>query len=138
MKINIHNQTDLDIKPLHKLVKRIFRQIKQKKSMELIFVMPNEMRQINQQYRHVDKTTDVLSFINDDPNSKSLGDVFININQAFDQAKSYGHTYAREVGFLAIHGYLHLLGYDHKNEDEEKQMILEQKRLLKLAKLEKR
>ncbi|MFU8792411.1 MAG: rRNA maturation RNase YbeY [Acholeplasmataceae bacterium] len=138
MKINIHNQTDLDIKPLEKLLKRIFRKIKQKKSMELIFVMPNEMKQLNLTYRNMDKTTDVLSFINDDVSIKSFGDVFINLNQAFDQARSYGHTYAREVGFLAIHGYLHLIGYDHHTEAEEKKMILEQKRLLALAKLEKR
>lgn len=138
MKINIHNQTDLDIKPLEKLLKRIFRKIKQKKSVELVFVMPDEMKQLNLTYRQMNKATDVLSFINDDISIKSLGDVFINLNQAFDQARSYGHTYAREVGFLAIHGYLHLIGYDHHTETEEKKMILEQKRLLALAKLEKR
>lgn len=138
MKINIHNQTDLDIKPLEKLLKRIFRKIKQKKSVELIFVMPDEMKHLNLTYRQMDKATDVLSFINDDISIKSLGDVFINLNQAFDQARSYEHTYAREVGFLAVHGYLHLIGYDHHTEAEEKKMILEQKRLLALAKLEKR
>ena len=76
-------------------------------------------------------------FINDDIEDDSLGDIFISIEQARLQADDYGHSFQREIGFLAVHGYLHLLGYDHHTDEEEKIMIQEQERILKNANLER-
>lgn len=83
---------------------------------------------LNQEYRGVDRATDVLSFAqregedaqSDDP---ILGDVVISVERAQQQAAEYGHSVAREMGFLAVHGTLHLLGWDHEEADEERAMM---------------
>ncbi|MBN2300525.1 MAG: rRNA maturation RNase YbeY [Acholeplasmataceae bacterium] len=137
MKINLHNQTKENITEIKALIKSIFNPIKQSKNMQIIFVDQKYIQQMNQTYRHIDKPTDVLSFINDDQDDDSLGDIFISIEQAKIQASDYGHSIEREIGFLAVHGYLHLLGYDHHTPEEEKLMIEEQERILKNAKLER-
>lgn len=137
MKINIHNQTDHDIRRYTKIIKRIFRHIKSKENMQLIFTTPEHIQTLNQTYRNIDRPTDVLSFTNDDQTDKSLGDVFINIDQALLQANELGHSDEREVGFLAVHGFLHLLGYDHHNEIDEEKMNYEQERILGKAKLKR-
>ncbi len=95
------------------------------------------MKELNNTYRQIDKTTDVLSFVNDTEEDDSLGDVFISLEQASLQAESYGHSFIREVGFLAVHGYLHLIGYDHHTKEAEQDMILEQERILNQAKLKR-
>ncbi|MBU1141188.1 MAG: rRNA maturation RNase YbeY [Firmicutes bacterium] len=137
MKINLHNQTKEDIKQINVLLKTIFNPIKQPKNMQIIFVTQQAIHDMNMTYRDIDRPTDVLSFINDDADDDSLGDIFISIEQARIQAVDYGHTFEREIGFLAVHGYLHLLGYDHHTKAEEKIMIEEQERILKNAKLER-
>lgn len=82
------------------------------------------IRELNRQYRNIDKSTDVLSFplgengvydINYDTGAKMLGDIVISIEHAFEQAEKYGHSLQREIGFLTVHSLLHLLGYDHEN-----------------------
>jgi probable rRNA maturation factor len=137
MKVNIHNQTDLDVKTHIQIIKKIFKSIPSKQNIHIIFVTPEEIQRLNMTYRQMDKTTDVLSFINDDPSDQSLGDIFINLTQAEQQAISYGHTMKREVGFLSVHGYLHLLGYDHHTDEDERLMIQEQERILENAKLKR-
>lgn len=138
MKINLHNQTEEDIKDIKDLLKNIFKQVKEKKNMQIIFLSQDAIHTLNKTFRDVDKPTDVLSFINDDEDDNSLGDVFISIEQARKQAEDYGHSFEREIGFLAVHGYLHLKGFDHHTESEEKQMIEEQEKILKEAKLERK
>jgi probable rRNA maturation factor len=85
-----------------------------------------EMRQLNQAFRDEAKTTDVLSFIHDvtDPESGRLylGDIIISIDQAKKQADEHAHTLDNECAFLAIHGALHLFGYDHADPEEQKEM----------------
>jgi probable rRNA maturation factor len=137
MKLKIHNQTMHETKKMSQLLKRIFRKIKNTHNMHLIFIDQQQMQKLNLTYRKIDKTTDVLSFSNDDLNEKSLGDVFISIDQAILQAESYGHSLDREIGFLAVHGYLHLIGYDHHTQEEEKKMQEMQEHILKKAKLER-
>lgn len=137
MKVNMYNQTELDIKDIRKLIRRIFKHIREKKSMQIIFVTQQDIHQMNLKYRSIDRPTDVLSFINDDEYDNSLGDIFISIEQANIQANDYGHSLDREIGFLSVHGYLHLKGYDHHSEEEEKTMILMQEMILKKAKLER-
>ncbi|PKK99470.1 MAG: rRNA maturation RNase YbeY [Tenericutes bacterium HGW-Tenericutes-2] len=138
MKINLYNQTSEDIKEIKKLLKKVFRSIKQKNNMQIIFVSQEEIRELNKNFRNIDKSTDVLSFPNDDELDSSIGDVFISIEQARLQANDYGHSFEREIGFLAVHGYLHLLGFDHHSESEEKLMIEAQENILKKAKLERK
>ena len=138
MKINIHNQTDENIKENIRTLKKIFKKVKEPLSMEIVFVTEKEIAEMNLNFRQIDRPTDVLSFVNDDENIKSLGDIFISLDQARKQALEYEHSYEREVGFLAVHGYLHLKGYDHHSKDEEKEMIKAQKEILDKADLKRR
>ena len=138
MKINIHNQTDENIKENIRTLKKIFKKVKEPLSMEIVFVTEKEIAKMNLNFRQIDRPTDVLSFVNDDENIKSLGDIFISLDQARKQALEYEHSYEREVGFLAVHGYLHLKGYDHHSKDEEKEMIKAQKEILDKADLKRR
>ena len=92
----------------------------------VIFVDEETIKDINKNYRGIDKITDVISFAFEDSgklvynNVRLLGEIYICIPKMIDQAKEYGHSEKRELSFLAVHGLLHLLGYDHmKKEDEE-------------------
>lgn len=138
MKINIHNQTDEKVKDITKILKKVFKNVKDSLSMEIVFITEEHITKMNLDYRGINKPTDVLSFINDEEEIKSLGDIFISLEQARKQALEYEHSYEREVGFLAVHGYLHLKGYDHHNEVEEKEMIKIQKEILDKADLKRR
>jgi len=95
----------------------------------VIFVDDEEIHRINKEYRHVDRVTDVISFAFEDNeekiynNIRILGDIYICIPQMKRQATSYGHSEKRELSFLCVHGLLHLLGYDHMNESDEKVMF---------------
>ena len=95
----------------------------------IIFVGDDEIHKINRDYRNVDRVTDVISFAFEDDGEKPyndirvLGDIYICIPQMQRQAKEYGHSEKRELSFLTVHGLLHLLGYDHMTEEEEKTMF---------------
>lgn len=138
MRINIHDQTNHRLQDVEDMLHALFATIDDKKSMEIILVDLQTMQHINKHYRGLDQPTDVLSFINDAPRSRSLGDVFIAIEQAEMQAVTYGHGIEREIGFLAVHGYLHLKGYHHDTKADEQQMIEAQERLLNQAGLERK
>lgn len=97
------------------------------------FVTPEEIKSLNSEYRGVDSVTDVLSFpqfesvdelIQEEENMGvvELGDVVINMDRAKSQAEEFGHSLEREVIYLFVHSILHLLGYDHMEEDEKKVM----------------
>lgn len=86
------------------------------------FVNDEQIKKLNNEHRHLDKSTDVLSFplgengvydINHDTGAKMLGDIVISIEHAFTQSEEYGHSLQREIAFLTVHSLLHLLGYDH-------------------------
>lgn len=106
--------------------------------LSVTFVDQAEIQQINRDYRDKDKVTDVISFAleEDEPEIEGLdiprvlGDIVICADVAKTQAEQYGHSFERELGFLALHGFLHLLGYDHMNEEEEKEMFDRQKSIL--------
>ena len=138
MKVNIFNQTEQSLTQIKTLINHIFKEEKQRLSMQLVFVTNEEIHRLNLLYRHIDKPTDVLSFPNDDAKDRSLGDVFISVDQAKKQAEDYGHSLEREIGFLAVHGYLHLLGYDHHTQEEETLMIAKQEEILAKANLERK
>lgn len=99
----------------------------------------DEIHSINLKHRGIDRPTDVLSFplidfeketLPDDGSKIYLGDIIISIEKAEEQAKEYGHSLDREIGFLTAHSMLHLLGYDHMVEDEEKIMFQKQEEIL--------
>lgn len=137
MIVNIYNQTETNIDKYSKVIKEVFTTQENEDSMELIFLTPAQMQKYNKDYRQIDKPTDVLSFPNDDEDDDSIGDIFINLEQALAQAKDYDHSDIREVAFLAVHGYLHLLGYDHENEANERLMFNKQEEILKEAGIER-
>lgn len=95
----------------------------------IIFVEDEEIHSINREYRGVDRVTDVISFAFEDDGKilyneiRMLGDIYICIPQMKRQAESYEHSEKRELSFLAVHGLLHLLGYDHMEPEDEKEMF---------------
>jgi probable rRNA maturation factor len=138
MKINIHNQTDESIKEVKQVLTKVFKTVNDPSSMEIIFVTQDMIHQMNLKFRDINRPTDVLSFVNDDEDIESLGDIFISLEQARIQALDYEHSFEREVGFLAVHGYLHLKGYDHHSDIEEEEMIKAQEEILNKADLKRR
>lgn len=111
-----------------------------------ITVVSNEkIKEINRDYRDKDKVTDVISFaIEDDEQElfkefdfdgitipRDLGDIFISYDKAVEQAEEFGHSVERELGFLMVHGFLHLNGYDHMTDEDEKKMFSLQEEILK-------
>ncbi len=93
-----------------------------------------EIREINNQHRGIDRPTDVLSFPFLDfetPDQMTLlGDIIISRDTAYRQAEEYGHSPKREFCFLAAHSALHLLGYDHETESEREEMEAKQREIL--------
>lgn len=138
MKINFYNNTNLVVKGYQKIIKKALAREESDENMEIIFVSPEEIQELNKTYRNIDRPTDVLSFPNDDDELRSLGDIFINVEQAFQQADEYGHSIEREIAFLAVHGYLHLVGYDHETPEQEKEMFEVQEEILRVAKIERK
>ena len=89
------------------------------------FVGDEEIRELNRDYRGVDRSTDVLSFPIDDEfiiDKRILGDVIINTIRVMEQAEELGHSYERELSYLTVHSILHLLGYDHIDDEDKKKM----------------
>lgn len=105
-------------------------QVEPQVELSLTFTDNAMMQQLNQQYREVDKPTDVLAFPQDMENNL-LGDVIISVDKALEQANEKGHSLEFELAFLATHGFLHLMGYDHYEPEEEKIMFQLQDDLLK-------
>jgi probable rRNA maturation factor len=115
--------------------------IEEQSEVSVTFVSNERIQEINREYRNKDNPTDVISFAmeelgegeveligNDMP--RVLGDIIISVPKAKEQAEEYGHSFIRELGFLAVHGFLHLLGYDHMTEEDEKRMFTLQKEIL--------
>ena len=95
-----------------------------------VLVDDERIHEINREYRHIDRSTDVISFAMEDNDEfcvegmpRTLGDIFISVDHAKKQAEEYGHSLRREMCFLFTHGILHLLGYDHMTDEQEKEMF---------------
>ena len=103
----------------------------------VIIVDEAKIQELNKIYRNIDKVTDVISFALEDDETfnisgyRVLGDIYICIEKARRQAEEYGHSFKRELSFLAIHGLLHLLGYDHMEKQDEEVMFAKQEEVLK-------
>ena len=142
--LNIINKTRYnDLKEYYPLLEEYY--LKTLKTLEiqddyilsLIICGSISIRRINREYRGIDAVTDVISFalLDDDDvveyeDCVELGDIFINRSRVFSQAEEYGHSVKREFVFLFVHGLLHLLGYDHMNEEDEKRMFSLQKKIV--------
>ena len=105
------------------------------------FVSNERIQEINREYRDKDQPTDVISFAMEELGEgevemvgaempRVLGDIIISVPKAIEQAEEYGHSFIRELGFLAVHGFLHLLGFDHMTEEDEREMFTLQKEIL--------
>ncbi|MBD2869487.1 rRNA maturation RNase YbeY [Paenibacillus arenilitoris] len=118
----------------------------------LTFTDDEEIHQLNRDYRGIDRPTDVLSFAmqedgteeldiifevdsedEKDPISGMLGDIIISVETAAAQSEEYGHSLEREIGFLFVHGFLHLIGYDHQDDASEAVMTAKQEAVLQEA-----
>ena len=141
------NNTDykVDLETLKKVIDIALKEEKVKNAyFNIIFVDNNEIHKINKEYRNIDKETDVISFALEDDNTypdmgfRMLGDIYISVDRIKSQAKDYGHSELRETCFLAVHGLLHLLGYDHtKSLEDEKIMFEKQDIILNKAGVER-
>ncbi len=120
--------------------------------MSITLTNPEEIKTINKQYRNINKATDVLSFpmfekeeldtmvqdsakkdqVDDTENQVRdiLGDIVISIQKVQEQAKEYGHSFERELSYMVVHGFYHLMGYDHMVEDDKKQMREKEENIL--------
>ncbi|MBB6454311.1 putative rRNA maturation factor [Salirhabdus euzebyi] len=109
--------------------------------MSLSFVDNEQIQSINRNYRQKDTPTDVISFAMQEEGEGEmeivgvdmplvLGDIIISVDKAKEQAEEYGHSFERELGFLALHGFLHLLGFDHQTVEQEKEMFGKQEEIL--------
>ena len=125
---------------------------KEKKEMAVTFVTNERSHQLNLEYRDTDRPTDVISLeykpevpftfeeedLADNPElaemldefDSYIGELFISVDKAQEQAEAYGHSFEREMGFLAVHGFLHINGYDHYTPEEEKEMFTLQEEIL--------
>jgi probable rRNA maturation factor len=139
----INELTEQDIEEIEKLLNFAagLEKVKAGSELSVTFVSNERIREINREYRDKDQPTDVISFALEEMSEgeievvgadipRVLGDIIISIPRAREQAEEYNHSFRRELGFLAVHGFLHLLGYDHMNEQDEKEMFGRQKEIL--------
>lgn len=139
--IEIFVQVDEEIKELETVEKVLYSAIEKEKldnvSFNLIIVDNAYIHELNKTYRKIDRETDVITFALEDEDTiilpgedRILGDIYISIDKARSQAEEYGHSLLRELSFLAVHGFYHLLGYDHQTKEEEEVMFGKQEEVL--------
>lgn len=137
------------IEILNKVLEKCFEEenlSSEKLYINIVLTNPKNIKEINKQYRNIDKETDVLSFPMfereeltklENENLDVLGDIVISIEKVKEQANEYGHSFQRELAYMAVHGFYHLMGYDHMEENDKKEMrekeenILEKLNILK-------
>ena len=137
MEFYLSNELNIDLSKFEKIYNDLLLttlKVLKKESNYLLsatFVSKDKIHEINRDYRNVDRPTDVISFaFLDDKNEKicgdmpiDLGEIYICYDVALENAKKYGNSIERELSFLFVHGLLHLFGYDHMNEEDEKVMF---------------
>lgn len=139
---NTNEELDLDLisERAEKTIKEVLRveKIEENVEVSLSIVDKDEIHELNKTYRDVDRPTDVLSFpmdeegFDDDGNPiLLLGDIVICLDVAEDQAKDFGHSLEREIMYLICHSTLHLLGFDHIEEDDKRKMRAKEKEVMK-------
>lgn len=136
----VEHTTEEEQEDIRKLISYAYSHLKAPDDAEVSvsLVTSSEIRHINRDYRRNDAVTDVISFALEDEEDnlihadalRTLGDIIISTERARQQARDYGHSYRRELLFLSLHGFLHLLGYDHEEADEERVMNQKQEEIL--------
>lgn len=114
-----------------------------KLTVQITLTTPENIRKLNKEYRNIDKETDVLSFPmfekeeidlkvkeQDFPYEDILGDMVISIPRVEEQAKEYGHSFKRELSYMVVHSFYHLMGYDHMEEEDKKVMRMKEDKIL--------
>lgn len=143
--LDIEENEEFD-KIIEKVVKKCFETEKLENSklyISMTLTNPDNIRKINKQYRNIDQETDVLSFPmfekeelenkikNKQYNHEDvLGDIIISIERVKKQAEEYGHSFERELSYMVVHGFYHLMGYDHIKEEDKKQMRKKEDKIL--------
>lgn len=147
LEIDFIDETNEIEEAAQQLVENILQFAAQKENIDegtelsVTFVDNSRIQEINKEYRNKDAATDVISFAMEEMGEdemkivgadipRMLGDIIISIERTKEQAAEYGHSFDRELGFLALHGFLHLLGFDHMTESDEKVMFTKQKEIL--------
>ena len=140
MEIDIYNETneklDKELEKVHEVLVHGLNKLEIEEAIFNVIIVDNDyIHKLNKEYRNIDRETDVITFALEDdktfnPDIRILGDVYISIDKAKSQSVEYGHSLLRELCFLAVHGMLHLLGYDHMKKDEEVIMFKLQEEIL--------
>lgn len=143
----IFNELDYEISETSDMKKVLEIAIKEEEindvEFNVILVDNNYIHELNKNYRKIDRETDVITFAledNEEVNEEEhrlLGDIYISVDKAKSQALEYGHSFKREICFLAVHGFLHLLGFDHMNKHDEEIMFSKQELILNEANITK-
>lgn len=140
-----------------KIVKKVLEQCFKEENMldsklyiTITFTTPQNIKKINKKYRNIDKATDVLSFPmfeKDELETKIknkdyvcedvLGDIIISIEKVQEQAEEYGHSFERELSYMIVHGFYHLMGYDHIKEEDKKVMRPKEEKVLNDLKIKR-
>lgn len=140
-----------------KIVKKVLEQCFKEEDMldsklyiTITFTTPQNIKEINKKYRNIDKATDVLSFPmfeKDELETKIknkdyvcedvLGDIIISIEKVQEQAQEYGHSFERELSYMIVHGFYHLMGYDHIKEEDKKVMRPKEEKVLNDLKIKR-
>ncbi|PLR68176.1 MULTISPECIES: rRNA maturation RNase YbeY [Bacillaceae] len=145
--IDMTDETGILAEDQLQIVNRLLQQaaeiegISEDAELSVTFVDNQKIQEINRDYRNKDQATDVISFAMEEQGEgevsikgmdmpQVLGDIIISVPRAEEQALEYGHSFTRELGFLAVHGFLHLLGYDHMTPEDEAKMFTKQKEIL--------
>lgn len=141
MNIEVFNETDESLEKELDELKDLLNNISKDENLgdgefNIIIVNEKKIQELNKEYRDIDKVTDVISFALEDDDTfnlddyRVLGDIYICIEKTRSQAIEYNHSFKRELSFLAVHGLLHLLGYDHMNKEDEEVMFSKQEEVL--------
>lgn len=154
MDLEIYDETKNGVPEEHaQLVKDVLEyagkyiKLKENTEMSVTFVNNDRIQEINREYRGVDRATDVISFAIEDSAEddefpivmdeelaeeipENIGDIFVSVDKVGEQAEFLEHSYERELGFLVVHGFLHLNGYDHMEPEDEKVMFKLQRDIL--------
>lgn len=133
-------------KQIAKIIKECFKQEKfldKNLYVNVILTTPEDIRKFNKEYRNIDKETDVLSFPMFEKEElenmklnhiEVLGDIVISIEQVKKQAIEYEHSFEREFAYMVVHGFCHIIGYDHIEEEDKKKMRQEEEKILGILK----
>ncbi|MBI9008819.1 MAG: rRNA maturation RNase YbeY [Tenericutes bacterium] len=129
--VNQYNKKNAYKKAITKMFKKAYRDLEliEKVVVSVIFVTNEAIQELNKNFRNLDQATDVLSFENID-DLEEVGDIFISIDKVEEQAKELAHSFEYELVYLAVHGLLHCLGYDHIDDEDALEMDKRQKLIM--------